>query len=328
MQRLASNTRRRIPTTSISLILGLMLCFTACNDDEDDFFFGDKTNTNSNAVMVGSDPVTNSYRSVVTCGFVNAVTEGSTDLQQAACRLEVPKLKGGSNNLFIVHTVGSEINYCIEWSCDLRAQYWSAFRWDKSNSVTNTKRSDEWGEDPLIPAAYRTSQSDYSGSGYTRGHMVASQDRVNSYNANVQTFYYSNMQPQLYYFNTQGIWLNLESHIRNAYRNFDRNVDTLYVVKGGTISTGNYTTVKGLPVPKYFFMALLSYNKLDKTQAGYKAIAFWMEHKSNTDSNYKDYAISIDELEKKTGIDFFPNLPDNIERVVESNLVLPAWKLN
>ena len=92
MQRLASNTRRRIPTTSISLILGLMLCFTACNDDEDDFFFGDKTNTNSNAVMVGTTPVTYSNGSVVTCGLVKAVTEGSTDLQKAACRLEIPKL--------------------------------------------------------------------------------------------------------------------------------------------------------------------------------------------------------------------------------------------
>ena len=215
----------------------------------------------------------------------------------------------------------------MEWDNTLRAQRWTAFRWDKSNSVTNTKRSDVWGEDPLIPAEYRTSQSDYSGSGYTRGHMIASQDRVNSYKANVQTFYYSNMQPQLYGFNTQGIWYELENYIRNAY-NTNAFRDTLYVVKGGTISAGNYTTVKGLPVPNYFFMALLCRKLSDTTQGGYKAIAFWMEHKSNTDSNYKKYAISIDELEQKTGIDFFPNLPDNIERVVESNLVLPAWKLN
>ncbi|MBP5381069.1 MAG: DNA/RNA non-specific endonuclease [Bacteroidaceae bacterium] len=327
MQRLASNTRRRIPTTSISLILGLMLCFTACNDDEDEFFFGDKTNTNSNTVMVGTTPVTYSNRSVVTCGFVNAVTEGSTDLQQAACRLEVPKLKGGSNNLFIVHTVGSEINYCIEWNCNLRAQYWSAFRWDKTNSGGSASGSlDDFTEDPLIPINDRSTLEDHKSNGYQRGHMLANADRKNSTAANKQTYYLSNIHPQWGNFNGQGIWWNLEKHIRDVY-NTNAFRDTLYVVKGGTISAGNYTIVKGLPVPKYFFMALLCKKLSDTTQGGYKAIAFWMEHKSNTDSNYKKYAISIDELEQKTGIDFFPNLPDNIERVVESNLVLPAWKL-
>lgn len=326
MQRLASNTRRRIPTTSISLILGLMLCFTACNDDEDEFFFGDKTNTNSNTVMVGTTPVTYSNRSVVTCGFVNAVTEGSTDLQKAACRLEVPKLKSGNENLFIVHTVGSEINYCMQYNCNLRAQYWSAFRWDRTNSGGSASGSlSDFAEDPLIPYGYRSTLDDHKNNNHDRGHMLANADRKISSAANKQTYYLSNIHPQLSEFNQQGIWFELENKVRSYNNNSFR--DTLYVVKGGTISTGNYTTVKGLPVPKYFFMALLSYNKSDKTQAGYKAIAFWMEHKSNTDSNYKDYAISIDELEQKTGIDFFCNLPDNIEQVVERNLVLNAWGL-
>ena len=52
-----------------------------------------------------------------------------------------------------------------------------------------------------------------------------------------------------------------------------------------------------------------------------------MEHKGNTDDVSSKYAISIDELEKRTGIDFFCNLPDNIENAVESSYYLSDWKL-
>ena len=73
-------------------------------------------------------------------------------------------------------------------------------------------------------------------------------------------------------------------------------------------------------------MALLHYNKATDT---YHAIAFWTLHQdaSDTNKNYGDYAISIDELEKRTGIDFFCNLPDNIENAVESRYYLADWKL-
>jgi endonuclease G len=53
-----------------------------------------------------------------------------------------------------------------------------------------------------------------------------------------------------------------------------------------------------------------------------------MPHEPNTSTDYKAYAVSIDELERKSGIDFFCNLPDDIEQQVESNLVLAAWKIN
>ena len=52
-----------------------------------------------------------------------------------------------------------------------------------------------------------------------------------------------------------------------------------------------------------------------------------MKHESKNDENLKSYAVSIDELEEKTGIDFFCNLPDEIEEVVEKNLVTSVWQL-
>ena len=261
-----------------------------------------------------------------------------TDCQQVAMRLEMPRLNGGAHDLLVVHTVGGgTVNYCMEYDCMLRAGRWTAYRWYKgwSSNEANWNRSDwkktEWrGDpfqpDPLIPQNCRTTLDDHKNNGHDRGHMLGSADRLNSKDANEQTFYLSNMHPQLAGFNQTGIWYNLEERLRKVYDK-DNFRDTLYVVKGGTIGQGQYTLGKNnLPVPKYFYMAILCKNS-EASQGGYKAIAFWMEHKANQDTNYAAYAVSIDELERKTGIDFFCNLPDELERQVESNLVLGAWGL-
>ena len=307
-----------------------MFVFTGCNND-DEYIppTSYSTNQNGNAQVVGTTPVTNSNGRIVNCGSVRAVTEGTTDLQQAACRLEIPRLKGGEQNLFIVHTVPTYgINYAMEYNCTLRSQWWSAYRWDRTNSSKSVSRTDAWLPDPLIPQEYQTDQSDYSGTGYTRGHIMASEDRVYSRQANEQTFYYSNMQPQLYNFNTQGIWWNIENLLIRSQYNTNAFRDTLYVVKGGTIRQGEYTTTaKRLPVPKYFFMALLRKRNDIQVNGGYAAVGFWMEHKDNNDANYKAYARSIDELEDLTGLDFFCNLPDDIERTVEASYSTTVWKL-
>lgn len=308
----------------------MFVFFTACND-EDKYIppTSTATNQNSNAKFTGTTAVTNSNGRIVNCGSIQAVTEGNTNLQQAACRLEIPKLKGGEKNLFIVHTVPTYgINYCMEYNYTLRAQWWSAYRWDRTNSGKAVSRTDAWAADPLIPQQYRTDQSDHSNNGYTRGHIVASEDRVYSREANVQTFYYSNMQPQLYYFNTQGIWWNIENRLIREKYNTNAFRDTLYVVKGGTIRQGEYTMAKNIPVPKYFFMALLRKRNDIQANGGYAAIGFWMEHKNNDDANYINYAKSIDQLEQLTGLDFFCNLPDDIEQKVEQEYSATTWKLS
>jgi endonuclease G len=104
--------------------------------------------------------------------------------------------------------------------------------------------------------------------------------------------------------------------------------DTLYVCKGGTIDIVNSeggvkdpiltTLSNGLIVPKYFFMALLR-----KSKTGYKGLAFWAEHLKEDRSNdpLSNYVINIRELERRTGIDFFCNLPDAIEEDVENTTV-------
>ena len=321
------------------IFLFATLALTACGggSDEPAPKGSNSANQNSNALRVAG-------------GAVTAVTEDATttDCQRVAMRMEMPRLVGGSNNLFVVHTVFHYgVNYCMEYNTSLKASRWTAYQWYKGFS-TNVKEdeghaafnrnywnSTEWeGDpfqpDPLIPAAYRTTPNDHRNNGYDRGHILGSADRLNSMDANEQTFYMSNIHPQRAGFNQQGIWYNLEDRLRKMY-DLDSFRDTLYVVKGGTIAEGQYTMVRGsgnsLVCPEYFFMALLCKNA-NASLGGYKAIGFWMKHEDNTSADYKAYAVSIDELEKKTGIDFFCNLPDDIEQQVEAAMSPKAWKIN
>ena len=249
-----------------------------------------------------------------------------------AGRIEIPKLKGGNMNLFYTHTStynGKEfITYSAEYDCTKKHTRWVAFTFDNVSNQKNTNRSDKWGNDPKIPTAYQTYASDYS-SPYNKGHLVASADRYITREANVQTFYYSNMSPQIASFNG-GIWNQMEEKVRSWAKSLSAN-DTVYVVKGGridgTIADGTLIEYTGnqVAVPQNYFMAVLSLKGGASPQ--YKAIAFYINQKTYSSSSITNYVISIDELEQKTGLDFFHNLPDNIENEVEQSYNKSDWGL-
>lgn len=246
-----------------------------------------------------------------------------------AGRIEIPKLKGGNSNLFITHTTqynGKEvITYSFEYDCTQKSSRWVAFTFNTSTPDNNVGRAGDFSDDPSIPSQYRTHDGDYTGSGYSRGHLAASSDRQYSVAANKQTFYMSNMNPQIQNGFNGGIWASLEGKVQ-SWGKITNDQDTLYVAKGGTIDNNNIIkylkTNNTIPVLKYFYMAILSLKN-----GQYKAIGFWFEHKSYSNNNYASYALSIDELEEKTGIDFFHNLPDKIENEVERSYNKSDWGL-
>ena len=255
-----------------------------------------------------------------------------TSREPALQRLEFPKVKGG-NSVVVIHTTNDEygINYSVEWDCEKKAQRWTCYQMYAANRVQKTKRyysdSNQYPFDPSLPAGSYFDYDPFWGSGFDHGHICPSADRLYSSAANIQTFYLTNMQPQYKAFNT-GLWQKMEEKLRAWISTGSKAEDTLYVCKGGTIdmvsSDGGVkdpviTTLRnGLTVPKYFFMALLR-----KSGTGYKALAFWAEHLSADHSNDQlgNYVINIRELERRTGIDFFCNLPDAIEEDVENTSV-------
>ena len=252
-----------------------------------------------------------------------------TSVEPALQRLEFPKVKGG-NSRVIIHTTNDQygINYSVEWDCDKRSQRWSCYQMYASNRVQNTSRyysdHNQYPFDPELPSQYYFDYDPFWGSGFDHGHVCPSADRLYSVSANVQTFYLTNMQPQYKAFNA-GLWAKMEGKLRSWMSTGSKAEDTLYVCKGGTIDVVNgdggikdpflKTLANGLIVPKYFFMALLR-----KSNTGYKALAFWAENLNEDRSNdaLSNYVINIRELERRTGIDFFCNLPDKIEEEVET----------
>ena len=228
--------------------------------------------------------------------------------------LEAPALAGGSNNYYITHRANNVVNFSLEYDVDKRHPRFVCFTFDDNTSETAVKRTDAWAWDPMIPPQYST-ESMFKNSGYDRGHLVASHDRVYSREANMQTFYYSNMSPQLPSFN-QKYWSKLEQQVQSWGRNKSFR-DILYVAKGGTIRDDQVenTKVKGrIVVPKYYWMAMVV-----KKGATYHGLAFWLEHKEwDMKTPMMTVAISIDELEKKLGFDLFHNFPDEIENKFEA----------
>ena len=239
-----------------------------------------------------------------------------------ASMLEIPALKGGSMNQFITHTTkrnGKDYpTYSLEYSYKYKHSYWIAYRFDNTTGG-NVGRNEAYKPDPELPSQYAAKHNDYTNSGYTRGHLCASSDRQYSKEANQQTFYMSNISPQSGNgFNQSGsAWNTGEDKVQAWGYNISRSTDTLYVVKGGTIGEG---MIKGyikneIAIPKYFFMAVLF-----RSGDNYKAIGFYMPHENLKDDpdkkDPKKYLMSIDALEQETGIDFFHNLPDNIENTV------------
>ncbi len=246
-----------------------------------------------------------------------------------AARLEMPKLKGGQS-ILLVHKTNDKygINYSTEWDIQKKSQRWSCYQMHEGNKGGNVGRYQEgYPYDELLENRNYFINPDgslfdpYWGSGYDHGHICPSADRQYSKEANRQTFFLTNMQPQRNVFNA-GVWADMEQQIRNWNRSGFR--DTLYVCKGGTIDKSDQisrTLANGLIVPKYFFMAVLC-----KNAEGYKSLGFWIEHKDTDDysrnalGNYTfaPYVVNIRELETLTGIDFFCNLDDETENRIET----------
>lgn len=287
---------------------------SACSssDDDSNIIPQNKGNKNRNALF---SEVTN----------LNSTSEALSVAQ----RMEMPALKGGENWFMVYESSEIGVNFCVEWDTQKRAQRWTAYQMTTTTNVKNWNRNNWTDGDPFqpdydLPVDCRTELSDYRGSGFNRGHICPSADRLSSKKANEQTFILTNIQPM--YYNLNGYtWEYMEAKVRQWSPS--AKTDTMYVCKGGTIDNGNFTTHRNLLIPKYFFMAILVKNN-KSGNGGYKAMAFWIEHKDeNQGGDLKKFALSVDELEAKTGIDFFCNLPDDIEEEVESKYIPSVWGL-
>ncbi|MBO5815280.1 MAG: DNA/RNA non-specific endonuclease [Bacteroidales bacterium] len=200
-------------------------------------------------------------------------------------------------------------NYSFGWSQEDRVALWVAYPLCRLYTNGSVGRTNEWALDPLLGEDSAAPFGGYAGS-YARGHQLPSADRQCCYEANAQTFYGTNMTPQLNAHNEK-IWADLEAKVR-GYANTS---DTTYVVTGVIVSPSSKKEKdsygNSVTVPDAYFKAVLKYSK-SSTLGAWNAAAFYLEHKAYSGNVTKEHSMSVDELEELTGIDFFVNLPVKI----------------
>ena len=164
--------------------------------------------------------------------------------------------------------------------------------------------------------------SDYTRSGYDRGHLVPAQDMSFDETAMKETFFMSNVSPQDKDFN-RGKWKELE----NETRNWASKYDEIYVIAGPVLTKRAIKRFpkdkKYIPVPHSYYKIILDFTGNENEV---KAIAFWLRNQE-TEIPLSGFVTTIDEIEKLTGIDFFPGLPDDIEDELESRARIDDWNM-
>ena len=148
----------------------------------------------------------------------------------------------------------------------------------------------------------------------------------------LQTFFFTNSVPQIQNKFNDGIWSALEGALQSIGQK-----EEIYIVTGtafnkiGEYKTISYTSTKNdtnkqVPVPNYFYKVVLKVKKSGSTVTDAEAIGFWFENKAYNNSTYANYAVSVDQIEQWTGMDFFVNLTDTIENSAESNTSWTAFQ--
>ena len=158
----------------------------------------------------------------------------------------------------------------------------------------------------------------YKNSGYDKGHLCPAGDMKISKKAFDDTFYTSNISPQLHEFN-EGVWNRLEQKARY----WSTKYDGLYIVTGGVLNSKLKTIGKErVAVPEYFYKILLRQNN-----ENYSMIAFLIPNKKSELPLYT-FVVSVDDIEQKTGIDFFPTLEDQEEGKLEKSSSYKEWSFD
>lgn len=225
--------------------------------------------------------------------------------------LEIPaKLKDRSEKIL------KRSNYTISYNRNWNQPNWVAWELNKNETRGRNNRNEEFTADPDLAEAYQVESYDYSGSGYDRGHMCPAGDNHFDAKAMNESFYMSNICPQNHELNA-GKWNDLEI----ACRKWANRYQQLFIVCGPIIDKRNGKRIgkeHEIIVPEKFFKVIL----ITSTKPA-RAIGYIFEN-NGSDRPYKVH--SVDEVEEITGMDFFPNLPDKIEDLVESRYEASDWR--
>tara|TARA_R110000796_G_scaffold250788_4_gene380778 strand:+ start:152972 stop:153772 length:801 start_codon:yes stop_codon:yes gene_type:complete len=242
--------------------------------------------------------------------FYTPATYSKTEDNNEALNFPIEFFPNSSSGEVVDHEY-----YSLSYNEKYEQAEWVAYKLESSQLTYNDRQRPDFIEDPKV----KTKSADwrnYRGSGYDRGHLCPAGDRRFSEYAYNETFYTSNISPQNNDFNA-GIWNDLEKQVRYWCKVYN----TVYVITGGVLeddlpSIGE----EDVSVPNYFYKIIAR-----NDGAEIKTIGFLFENKQ-TETSLKSHLVSIDELERKTGLNFFEKLPNALENKLESSIVEEGWK--
>ena len=211
--------------------------------------------------------------------------------------------------------------YTCSYNQDTRNANWVAWHLTKEHANGPwTKKGIPYIEDEDVKG-YRQENSDWesidlSDAGIDHGHICPAADNKWSKNAMVQSYLLTNMCPQNANLN-RGIWENLESRCRGWARHYGE----IFIVAGPIFYSNNYKTIGAnkIGIPDAFYKVVLCLSKEPK------ALGFIFPNSDPIYSKIADYLLSVDQVEEITKIDFFHNLEDSIENIIEANSNLNKW---
>jgi endonuclease G, mitochondrial len=209
----------------------------------------------------------------------------------------------------------SHKGYTLSYDKALKHAKWVAYELTAIETKAVVERNNKFVPDPLLDKSISAANSDYSKSGYDKGHLAPAADMTYSQQTMVESFYLSNMSPQTPAFN-RGIWKQLEEQVRQwAIDNKE-----VYIVTGGVLTNGLPTIGQNkIAVPQSYYKVILDYSEPEV-----KGIGFILPNKSSGEL-LQHFAVTIDSVEKVTNIDFFYQLPDDRENMIESQIDLKKW---
>ena len=284
-------------------------------------------------VVNGNGSYTSEQKTVSSSSYnsfkLESQSESDPEPGVASGWLELPAIVKDSDDYVGTYYAGSSRNYTHLYDKSTYASLWTAYPLYKA--TIGGSRSESWAANPNISTSDQINiwngsyGVDYGSTIYARGHQIPDADRSNNATMQKHTYYATNLVPQIQDKFNGGIWMNLESAIRDAIPPSD----TLYVVTGVIFQkVGGSEEIKYIkpkhdskqcPVPNYFYKVIMKVKRSSNgaiTSAN--TVGFWFEHKQYSDT-YTNYAVSVDQIEQWTGFDFFVNLPDSIESTAEIN---------
>ena len=214
------------------------------------------------------------------------------------------------------------LNYVVLYDENRYAPVWT---FHVMNSVlwpdNNVNRNEAWTDDPAISLTQQSGLNNASTVGYSKGHLVASDYRQASKPMNRQTFYYSNQAPQWQNSFNSGIWSTLEGRVKAMTPSSSS--EMLYIVTGvlyeGTITTKPSGSLN-VPIPSHFYKCIMKCTFSESTITAAQGIAFVYTNEAHSGNYYdKAYVTSIDDIEERTGFDFFTAVPAKLQNSAEAN---------